>query len=46
MRGSAASRVIAKSGADGNFTVRTSYPTRRAAAKLVTERIGIAATNA
>lgn len=33
--------VIAKGGTDGNYTVRTSYPTRRAAAKLVLERIGV-----
>lgn len=37
--------VIAKSGNDGNYSVRTSYPTRRAAAKLVTERIGVSVTS-
>jgi hypothetical protein len=35
--------VIARSGSDGNYTVRTSFPTRRAAARLVTERIGVTA---
>lgn len=35
--------VIAKSGSDGNYTVRTSFPTRRAAAKIVRERIGVSA---
>ncbi len=35
--------IIAKGGGDGNYTVRTSYPTRRAAAKIVTERIGVSA---
>jgi hypothetical protein len=34
--------IIARSGSDGNYTVRTSYPTRRAAARLVTERIRVA----
>jgi len=37
--------VIAKSGSDGNYSVRTSFPTRRAAAKLVGERIGVSATS-
>jgi hypothetical protein len=35
--------IIARSGSDGNYTVRTSFPTRRAAAKIVSERIGVSA---